>query len=194
MWKIAVVDDDNIILRGLSRNIPWDSHGFQLAVTETNGEDALHAILREKPHIVITDIRMPFMDGLELTEIIKEKMPETKIILMTSYDEFEFAQKALKLKVFDFVLKPVENEKLLAAVRRAAAEWERDQSLVKKVIEGIPFLKQRFYENLFRGRIRENEIASELEFLEIPLQMNHYTVLLLIFSIQATKIGSGKKC
>ncbi|MCE3201628.1 response regulator [Paenibacillus sonchi] len=180
MWKLVLIDDDHIILRGLSRNIPWEEYGFEVSASAHDGEEGLDAVERERPHVVITDIRMPFMDGLQLTEAIKSKFPDVKIILMTSYDEFEFAQKALKLKVFDFVLKPVENDKLLEVALRAAAEWEQERVLAKKVLEGVPFLRQRFYENLLRGKYRQEEIEHELAFLELPLKAERYAVLLII--------------
>lgn len=180
MRKLVLIDDDRIILRGLARNIPWQENGFQLVASANDGEEGLAAIEREQPHVVISDICMPFMDGLELTEAIKSKYPDVKIILMTSYDEFEFAQKALKLKVFDFVLKPVENEKLLQVAKRAAEEWEREQDMAKKVLEGIPFLRQRFYENLLRGKYKQEEIDNELAFLELPLKGDRYAVILMI--------------
>lgn len=180
VWKLALIDDDQIILRGLTRSIPWEKNGFAVAATAFDGEAGLAAIGRERPHVVITDIRMPFMDGLELTEAIKEKYPDVKIILMTSYDEFEYAQKALKLKVFDFVLKPVDNDKLLDVAKRAAAEWEREQDVAKKVMEGVPFLRQRFYDNLLRGRLREEEIADELAFVELTLAGTSYAVIVAI--------------
>ncbi|WP_028549834.1 response regulator [Paenibacillus sp. UNC451MF] len=180
MWKLVIIDDDQIILRGLTGSIPWEQHGLEVVATAMDGEEGLEAVEKHRPHIVITDIRMPFMDGLELTESIKAKYPDTKIILMTSYDEFEFARKALKLKVYDFVLKPVENDKLLEVALRAAEEWEQEQSLAKKVMEGVPFLKQRFYENLLRGKYKQEEIEEELRFLELTLDGSVYTVILLI--------------
>lgn len=180
MRKLVLIDDDHIILRGLARNIPWQEHGFQVAASAYDGEEGLAAIERERPQVVITDIRMPFMDGLELTEAVKEKYPDVKIIMMTSYDDFEFAQKALKLKVFDFILKPVENDKLLEVALRAAEEWEREQDLAKKVLEGIPFLRQRFFENLVRGKYRREEIGEELAFLSLPMKAERYAVLLII--------------
>ncbi|WP_426445838.1 response regulator [Paenibacillus sp. S-38] len=180
MRKIVIADDDRIILKGLTKTIDWEANGFRLAASETNGEDAWEAVERELPQVVLTDIRMPFMDGLELTEKIKERHPGIKIIMMTSYDEFEYAQKALKLKVYDFLLKPLDEAKLLETVKRAADEWDREHATAKKVLEGIPLLKQRFFENLLTGRFSEEEIRHELDFLDIPLQARNYAVILLL--------------
>lgn len=180
MWKIAIFDDDQIILRKLSKGTPWAENGFEVVAVAGNGEDGLEAVERERPHVVLTDIRMPFMDGLELTEKLKESYPDVKIIMMTSFDEFEFAQKALKLKVYDFVLKPLDEKKLIETARRAAEEWEQEQSLAKKVMEGAPFLKQRFFENLLHGKYRPEEIIHELEFLDLSLRSKRYAVILLL--------------
>lgn len=178
--KLVIVDDDQIILRRLSKGTPWEKHGFQVVAAHTNGEDGLEAIRQLRPQVVLTDIRMPFMDGLELTERLKAELPDIQIIMMTSYDEFEFAQKALKLKVYDFVLKPLEEAKLLETVIRAGDEWEREQDLAKKVMEGVPLLRQRFFENLLYGRYRMDEIKSELGFLGLPLHKRRYAVILLL--------------
>lgn len=176
MHKIVFIDDDAIILRGMSQTIPWEVEGFQLAGTARDGETGLVLIERERPQVVITDIRMPFMDGIQLTEHVKQQFPDIKIIMMTSYDEFEYAQKALQLKVFDFVLKPVEKDVLLQTVRRASDEWEKDQTILKKA---IPMLRQRFLDHLIHGRIKHDEIEAELEFLQLPLQAAHYVVVVL---------------
>ncbi|WP_019909328.1 response regulator [Paenibacillus sp. HW567] len=180
MRKLVILDDDQIILRRLSKGIAWKQHGFELVAAHTNGEDGLAAIEQERPQIVLTDIRMPFMDGLELTELLKERYADIQIIMMTSYDEFEFAQKALKLKVFDFILKPLDEDRLIETVNRAAEEWEREHVLAKKVMEGVPLLKQRFLENLLYRRYKQEEIERELAFLDLDLHCSRYSVILLL--------------
>jgi two-component system response regulator YesN len=174
MFKLMIVDDDVIIRKGLSQNIDWERHGYEWIGAAGNGMEALQLAESLRPDIVVTDIRMPHMDGLELTEKLAAKFPELKVILMTSYEEFEFAQKALKLKVFDYILKPFENETLLDTVNRAAAECRRDKTVRKQILDSMPLLRQLFWEHLISGRYSETEIAAEAEFLGIGLQAVHY--------------------
>ncbi|OXM86738.1 response regulator [Paenibacillus rigui] len=174
MYKLMIVDDDVIIRRGLTRNIDWESQGIKLSGSAGNGKEALLLAESLKPDLVVTDIRMPHMDGLELTERLIAKFPELKVILMTSYEEFEFAKKALKLKVFDYILKPFENDALLDTVNRAAAEYRREKSVRKQIIDSMPLLRQLFWEHLISGRFEETELATESEFLGIRLHASHY--------------------
>lgn len=179
MYRLIIADDDVIIRRGLSKNIDWEHNGFVLSGTAGTGEEALMLAESQKPDIVITDIRMPRMDGLELTERLLDKYPELKVILMTSYEEFEFAQKALKLKVFDYILKPFENGALLDTVNRAAAEYRREKTVRKQIFDSMPMLRQLFWEHLISGRIEEKELATESEFLGIDLHAAHYAACVI---------------
>jgi two-component system response regulator YesN len=189
MYNLIIADDDVIIRRGLSKNIDWEGHGFDLIGTAGTGKEALMLAESRKPDIVITDIRMPHMDGLELTERLIAKYPDVKVILMTSFEEFEFAQKALKLKVFDYILKPFENEALLDTVNRAAAEYRREKTVQKQIFDSMPLLRQLFWEHLISGRFEETELAKESEFLGIDLHAAHFaTSVIKIDDYQSPKI------
>jgi two-component system, response regulator YesN len=126
-YKLIIVDDDNIIRRGLSQNIAWAEHDFELVGTAGDGETALQLVEEGQPDIILSDIKMPFMDGLALSKAVKELYPHTQIILLTGYEEFEFAREALKLRVFDYLLKFTDYETLLQTVKRAAVELERNR-------------------------------------------------------------------
>src|SRR5699024_9861539 len=104
MHKIIIVEDDRIIRKSLM-NAPWDKHGFMLVGEATNGEDAIQLVEIEQPQVVISDIKMPFMNGLEMAKVIKQKSPLTKVIFLTGYEDFNYAQEAVKLQAYDFVLK-----------------------------------------------------------------------------------------
>jgi two-component system response regulator YesN len=179
MRNLIIADDDVIIRRGLSKNIDWASYGLNLSGTAGNGREALQLAEEQKPDIVLSDIRMPHIDGLELAEQLIAKYPDVKIILMTSYEEFKFAQKAVKLKVFDYVLKPFENEVLIETMQRAAAEYQRESNVRKQICDSMPLLRQLFWEHLISGRFQENELASEAKFLEINLQAANYAACVI---------------
>lgn len=179
MMKVVIVDDDSIIRRGLTQIIPWEKNGFTLAGTARDGEEALSLIAEVRPQLLLTDIRMPFMDGFQLTEAVKERFPDTKIIMLTSFDEFELAHRALKLKVFDYLLKPVDSQHLLDTAKRAMAELEYENEMKRKVIEGMPLLRQRFLEKLIKENLSEDEIRSHSDFLHYKLPHARYVAILL---------------
>ncbi|MBA2938996.1 response regulator [Paenibacillus sp. CGMCC 1.16610] len=179
MRNLIIADDDVIIRRGLSKTIDWASYGLHLIGAAGNGREALQFAEELKPDIVLSDIRMPHIDGLELAEQLLAKYPDVKIVLMTSYDEFKFAQKALKLKVFDYVLKPFENEVLLETMQRAVAEYQRESKVRKQISDSMPLMRQLFWEHLISGRFHENELMAEAKFLEINLQAATYLACII---------------
>ena len=112
MDKVVIVEDDRIIRRSLSI-APWKQHGFVLAGEAADGESALEIIEKEQPQVVVSDISMPFMNGLDMARSIKETSPHTKVIFLTGYEDFKYAQKAVQLKAFDYLLKPVKISDLI---------------------------------------------------------------------------------
>lgn len=179
MYKVAIVDDEVIITRGLSKNIEWQANGFEVVGTAANGEEGMNLVVEKRPHLIITDIRMPFVDGFEFTEQVVKAYPDTKILMLTSYDDFEFAKRALQLKVFDYLLKPVDSGKLLDAAKRAIKELEHESEIKQKVIEGLPLLRQQFLVKLFNGKLTTEEIKSGIDFLGLQLVAAHFVVILL---------------
>ena len=122
---LIVVDDHGFIRRSIIESIDWGALGAEVVGEAANGIEAEELILRRRPDIVVTDIRMPGIDGLDLVERIGKLGFGGKVIVITGFQEFEYAQRALKLDVVDFVLKPIKNEELVAAIRKAIAELER---------------------------------------------------------------------
>jgi two-component system response regulator YesN len=168
--KLFIVDDDSIIREGLCVNIAWEAHNIVLIGTAGNGLQALQAFQTDLPDIVIADIRMPFMDGLQLAQSIKETYPRIKVILLSSFGEFEYAQLALEQKVFEYLLKPIDGEELLNSVLRAAEEQDRESSIEKQLRTGLPLLRERFLEELVNQKLKPDDIVSGIEYLELPLQ------------------------
>lgn len=120
MLKVLLVDDEDIILKGLSVIIDWEKEGFEIMGRAHNGREALDIIIEEQPDVVISDIRMPVMTGLELLETVKrEKLSEANFIILTGFDDFDYARKALKNDALDYLLKPVEKHELVGALLKA---------------------------------------------------------------------------
>ena len=127
MVKVFLVEDEAIIRHGIRDNIDWASHGFEFAGEAGDGEYAYPLILKAQPDILVTDIKMPFMDGLELSRLVKKTLPRTRIIVLSGYNEFEYAKEAIKIGISDYLLKPVSSEGLIDALKKAADEIREER-------------------------------------------------------------------
>ncbi|KGM45054.1 response regulator [Neobacillus niacini] len=184
MHKVIVVEDDRIIRRGICQAIPWGEHGFVVAGEAGDGEVALTLIEKEQPQVVVSDINMPFMSGLEMAKRIKEKSPETRIIFLTGYEDFKYAQEAVKLKAFDYLLKPVDSAYLLKKAKEAAADWEKESVKEKRIIESMPLLQQKFFQKLIREGDYRVDIENELLGLDVQIEGPFYAVILVKNTIE----------
>ena len=134
MIKLFLVEDEKVMREGIKKHIDWEKEGIEFVGEGSDGEVALPLILEKKPDIVITDIKMPFMNGLVLSERIRKELPDTKIIILSGYDEFSYAQDAIRIGVTEFLLKPITPAALLESIKTVAdqirkARAENDASL-----------------------------------------------------------------
>ncbi len=116
MHKVAIIDDEPIIVEGLRKSINWEKYGCEVIGTAFSGEEGLLLIRKEEPDIVFTDIQMPCMDGLSMIAAIKSEFPDTQIAILTGYRDFDYAQRAIKLGVTRFLLKPSKMDELMEAL------------------------------------------------------------------------------
>lgn len=179
MLKIMIVDDEVIIRMGLSKNIPWKSHGFLISALAEDGEQALACMEIDCPDIVITDIRMPFMDGLVLASHIRDKFPQVKVIMLTGYEDFSYAQRAVQLQTYDYILKPVNYDLLLETVKKASSVVMRNRKLERTITESTPLLRRQFFQQLLANRYDQNQIQTKLELLNLTLPEERYSVLVI---------------
>ena len=117
--SVLIVDDETIIRRGKRKLLDWEKLGFQVAGEAINGFDALEFLQKHQTDVILTDIKMPLMDGIALSKEISAKYPSSEIIIVTGYDEFSYAKEAVRAGVFDFLLKPVDPEELTGSLSRA---------------------------------------------------------------------------
>lgn len=184
VYRILLIDDEPVVREGISENIDWNSHGFELVGSCRDGREGIEAIERRKPDVVITDICMPFVDGLELAGWISEQHPAIRTILLTGYDDFEYAREAVRLQVNDFILKPITAAEIrtrLDSLRAELdAERERQQALLKlqeQLGESLPLLRERFLNRLIRSSVDPEEVTRRFAFLEIDLPGPVYIAL-----------------
>ena len=127
MIKVFLVEDEAIIRRGIKKNVEWEKNGFEFVGEAGDGEYAYPQILKTEPDILITDIKMPFMDGLELSHLVKKILPNTKIIILSGYNEFEYAQEAITIGISEYLLKPVTAASLTAVLRKVKEEIREEK-------------------------------------------------------------------
>lgn len=117
-FTVMLADDEKTLLMGMLQGVPWNDFGFNLVAVADNGQDALELIKEIHPDLLISDIRMPFMDGLELARILRENLVNIKIVLLSGFDDFNYAKKALRYEVSDYLLKPVDLEEFTGLLKR----------------------------------------------------------------------------
>ena len=127
MYKVFIVDDEVIVREGIRSKIDWENTEFELSGEAADGEIALSMIQDIKPDILITDIKMPFMDGLELARMVKKIQPWIRIIILSGHDEFEYAKKAISIGIDDYLLKPFTAEDVIASMRKATMQIDKER-------------------------------------------------------------------
>lgn len=133
MYKVYIVDDSILVRKELVLTTPWEALNCHIVGEAGNGQVALEEILNLQPHIVVTDIRMPKMDGLELIKELKIKGSNAKFIVISAYSEFEYALNAIKLQVYDYILKPISDKELIETIKKVIKEIkEQNESSVLK--------------------------------------------------------------
>ncbi|MFC5647915.1 response regulator [Paenibacillus solisilvae] len=184
MIKLMVVDDERWIREGLKQTIDWSAHGVQFIGDAEDGLKALELIEANVPDIVISDIKMPSMDGMELIEDMKKRGFDTKVIFISGFSDFVYAQKAVRLGAFDYILKPIEENVLLEIVDRCVNEItqkreirSRLEELSGRVRESMPLAKQKHLEMCLSEPIAEPELQSKWDALSIDLNPDRLVVL-----------------
>lgn len=191
MYKVFLVEDEIVIREGIKNKIHWEEEGFEIVGDESDGELAYPAIIREQPDILITDIKMPFMDGLELSKLLKKDMPQLKIIIVSGYSDFSYAQQAIDIGISEYLLKPVTSTKLMAAVKNAAAaiKKERNEKQILEQYQQLVYEKQGekrmdFFNALVSKKMSLSQIIEKEEELGINMVASVFCVMLFQFKLQ----------
>lgn len=199
MYKLILVDDEEEVREGIVRKIEWDKIGFEVAGQAENGREALEIAEKTAPDLIITDIKMPFMDGLELSSEIKARFPTTKIIVLTGFDEFEYAQKAIKLNVVEYVLKPVSSQELIDTLIKVKkqideeiAQKEDMQSLREYYKSSLPVLKEKFLSLLIMSKLEKSEIQKKSREYGINLDGEGFVVSVVSMDHSVKKLSEDE--
>jgi two-component system, response regulator YesN len=198
MYKAILVEDEIIIRENVRDNFPWQEHGLVLAGEAADGESALQIIEDVRPQVVITDIKMPFLNGLELSRIVRQQMPWVKIIIMTGHDEFELAQQALKIGVSDYLLKPIGLSDLSASLKAVVArireeeqELENIERLQTETEINKNYLKNDALRDLLAGALSLSKVYELAGMLDIQLKAAWYAAVLLRLNLPEQFAGDS---
>ncbi len=187
MYKVFVVDDEIVIREGLRNSFHWEENGFSLVGEAPDGEIALPMIRDEKPDILITDIRMPFMDGIALCREIRQVMPWMQIVILSGFDSFEYAKQAISLGVQEYLLKPFSADELKRVLERLSERIEKEhaerrnlEKLRQQMVTGKLLVQDTIISNAMLNNITEDEgekNCAQLRSLGINLISPCYTVI-----------------
>ncbi|NQX68318.1 response regulator [Paenibacillus alba] len=184
--RMCVIDDIKTVVEGIASQIDWEAHGIRIVGTASNGEKGVELIHRTEPHIVLTDIRMPKINGLDMTREVLKKFPRTKIVFLSGYTDFQYAQQAVQLGAFDYIVKPYTPKKIIEVVLKAResieaemGETQRYQEMERKLRESLPYLRQEYFQLLLQFRTTPEQAAKRWDFLSIGLERERFVVTLM---------------
>ena len=183
LYRVLLVDDEEDIREGISRKMDWLGLGFSLVGEAANGQDALELAESLRPDVILTDIKMPFMDGLELCRILTDRLPAARFVVFSGFDAFEYAKQAIQMNVVEYILKPINADELSAVLRRLKDQLDQERAerrnvelLRSRYTENLPVLRELFYANLLDGHIEPGTERERAARLDIDLQGEEWAV------------------
>lgn len=182
--KVFLVEDEYIVREGIKNNIDWEKNGYDFCGEASDGELAFPMISEKRPDIVITDIRMPFMDGIELSRMIKEEYPEIKIIILSGHEEFEYAKVAIQIGVEEYLLKPINGDELLQVVNRVAQKIKEENESRETLQEGegdenFEYAKRQLLSSLIDDNASLSDAMEQGKKIHLNLMAQCYNIMML---------------
>ena len=183
-YKVFLVEDEIVVREGIRNNIPWEKTPYSLVGEAPDGEMALSMIQDIKPDILITDIRMPFMDGLTLSKIVKNTLPWIKIIILSGHDEFEYAREAISIGVEEYMLKPVSSQDMIKVLEKTAKRIDDEkeklldiEKLKAQIRSSTDILRDRWLSDFIDGKIPAAAAIEQGKDFGVDLLARSYTVV-----------------
>ena len=185
MLKTFLVEDEVVIREMIKKMIPWEQYGFELAGEASDGEMALPLILKSKPDLLITDIKMPFMDGLTLCKLVKKELPNIKIVILSGYDDFNYAKQAISIGVEDYLLKPITKNAFIERLEEIHNRYEHEKTQMEyyekfklEMQEYERNASRDFFESLVRADSNLEEIYQRADRLNLDIVAEAYNILI----------------
>lgn len=185
MWNLVVADDEPKIRRGIENMLNWHEFNIHIVGEAEDGEIALEVIKEKKPDIILLDINMPFLNGLNLLEKLEEINNRSIVIIISGYDDFSYAQKALQFNVFDYILKPVNKKKMQEVISKAVSKLDEIQKetnylewVEKQLNKNMDMLKKSFFSEWLNNKLNDEQVLKEIEFFNIKFGNNVGIILI----------------
>lgn len=198
MLKIFLAEDEVVVRETIKRMIPWEELGFELVGEAADGEMALPLLIRQQPDLLITDIKMPFMDGLTLARLAKKEIPGLKVVILSGYDDFNYAKQAIGIGVEDYLLKPITKNALIERLSEIRSRYEHEKTQkeyyekFQREIQAYEKNSSRdFFEALVDGSMDMMEVYKRAEKLGLDIVAEAYNVL--IFTMNCDEDFSGQR-
>lgn len=197
MYKLVIVDDEPSVLNGLTRYVDWAACGIELVGTADDGDTGLALIGELKPDIVLTDVKMPAMDGITMANEICNRLPGTKIVFISGHDNVDYLKSALQIHAVDYIFKPVSRKELIGVMEQVVQTLDEEQrdrrmksELQVKLAQSMPFLREKFLMSLIRDRLAPENVREKIAFLELPISPEGpYMVLSITLDNAAQVMG-----
>ena len=171
MYKMIVVDDEYLVRTGITETIDWNKYDIEIVDTAQNGKVGLEKIELHHPDIIISDIKMPVMDGLQLVEALYERNYDGIIIMLSGYNDFDYAKGTLERGVFKYLLKPIDNDELIDIVVKAREKLKKRRVMdmyISDIHVSIPIIKNKLADDVFHG-VSDGEIKQKFALYDMPL-------------------------
>lgn len=184
MYKLIFADDEQVVRNSIMKIINWEECGFTVTACCENGREVIEKVEKDCPDVIITDIKMPFMDGVELASIVRSKHPTVKIVFLTGFDDFNYAKQAIDLNVMDYILKPITSRKLTKSLLQIKEKLDKeykeknDLDLLRLYYKkSLPLLKHSFLTTLVKSNIPQKTIDERIDSLKFgELRGDRYVV------------------
>lgn len=188
MYKLVIVDDEPTVRNGLRTLFDWQAYGIEPVGEADDGDTGLELIAQVEPEIVLTDVKMPSMDGIAMSREIHAKLPDTKIVFISGHNDADFLRSALQVHAVDYIFKPVKLHELEKVVERVVQNLhaeEKERRLVKdmqvKLTQSMPLLREKFLMSLIRdGVVPSKELRERMDFLNLSLPWEASYIALLV--------------
>ncbi|MCB7318341.1 response regulator [Lacrimispora sp. 210928-DFI.3.58] len=200
MIKLMIVDDEPVIRKGIVTVVDWKALDIQVVAEAANGRDGLSRALLEKPDIVITDIKMPIMDGITFSSELRKKLPKVRIVFLTGYSDFEYSRHAIRIGAEDYLLKPVNTGELIELMERLKQEIVREnthrQSRSRENVilkESQPLMRKRLLKQLFEGQVGLEEFCGKAVPLNLPTEGPEFVIIIAGIDYYYQMKANGEK-
>ena len=197
MLKTILAEDEMVVRENIKKMVPWEQYGFELVGEASDGEMALPLIKKLKPDLLITDIKMPFMDGLTLCKVVKKELPDIKIVILSGYDDFNYAKEAIGIGVEDYLLKPITKNAFLERLCEIRSRYEHEKSqreyyeqFHREMQEYEQNSSRDFFEGLISGTMDMGEMYERADKLGLDIVAEAYNIL--IFTLESENAAAGQ--